>query len=193
VHWTSWYHAAAYCNWLSAQEGIGENQWCYEPNAQGQYSQGMNLKANYLSLTGYRLPTEAECEYACRARAVTSRYYGESVELLGKYGWYVGNAGGRSWPVGSLKPNDFGLFDMHGNVWCWCQERYKDYAQGQDGKALEDNEDIQDVNNEEGRPLRGGAFVNTPLYVRTAFRSRDGPAFRNVFIGIRPARTFTAE
>jgi hypothetical protein len=102
VYYTTWYLAAEYCNWLSAQEGIGQDQWCYEPNLQGQYSQGMKLKANYLSLTGYRLPTEAEWEYACRARAETSRYYGESTVLLGKYGVYLGNSGGGCWPVGSL-------------------------------------------------------------------------------------------
>ncbi len=75
------------------------------------------MKENYLSLTGYRLPTEAEMEYACRAGAVTSRYYGETEELLAKYGWYLQNSKERTWPVGSKKPNDLGLFDMHGNVY----------------------------------------------------------------------------
>src|SRR5262249_47668534 len=142
VNNTSWYDAAAYCNWLSEQEGIGQDQWCYEPNQQGRYSQGMKLKANYLSLTGYRLPTEAEWEYGCRAGAETSRYYGESKELLRKYGMHTGNSGDRSWPVGSLKPNEFGFFDMHGNVWCWCQESQKEYARPQGREPAEDIEDI---------------------------------------------------
>jgi formylglycine-generating enzyme required for sulfatase activity len=190
VHYITWYLAAEYCNWLSEQEGISKDQWCYEPNPQGQYSQGMKLKANYLHLTGYRLPTEAEMEYECRAETVTSRYYGESEELLGKYGVYAGNSGGRTWPVGSRKPNDFGLVDMHGNVWCWCQERWKDYAQAQGGKPTEDIEDILDAKDGESRVLRGGSFVDIPLFVRSAVRTDNGPAYRGNLLGFRPARTF---
>ncbi len=123
---TSWYQAAAYCNWLSKEEGIAEDQWCYE--IKGQVTK---LKENYLSLTGYRLPTEAEMEYATRAGALTSRYYGETEELLPKYAWYQKNSQERTWPVGSLKPNDLGLFDVQGNVFTWCQESYKAYPAGE--------------------------------------------------------------
>src|SRR5207248_8404445 len=123
----TWYQAAEYFNWLSAREGIKDEQWCYETDATGRVTK---LKANYLSREGYRLPTEAEWEYACRAGAVTSRYFGESEELLGHYGWFVENARDHSWPVGEKKPNDLGLFDMYGNAWCWCQESFHDYPAG---------------------------------------------------------------
>ena len=67
----SWYDAAAYCNWLSEQEGIPKEEWCYLPNKEGKYADGMKMAPNYLQRTGYRLPTEAEWEYACRAGADT--------------------------------------------------------------------------------------------------------------------------
>ncbi|MGH7171458.1 MAG: formylglycine-generating enzyme family protein [Gemmataceae bacterium] len=87
------------------------------------------LRKNYLSLTGYRLSTEAEMEYATRAGAITSRYYGEMEELLPKYAWYNKTSQEKTWPVGTLKPNDFGLFDVQGDVYTWCQERYKNDPQ----------------------------------------------------------------
>jgi formylglycine-generating enzyme required for sulfatase activity len=218
-----WYEAAAYCNWLSGQEGIPRDQWCYETNARGQVKR---LKANYLRLVGYRLPTEAEWEYACRAGAVTSRYYGETEELLDKYTWYFTNAHERTWPVGSKKPNDLGLFDLHGNVYTWCQESYQDYpgrkalpdlgastvgllgspsGQGpllaaplllpgrpaaRGDEVYDDKDDIFGIDSTKGRVLRGGAFDVHASLLRCANRNRIAPAYRNYFVGLRPARTF---
>jgi formylglycine-generating enzyme required for sulfatase activity len=120
---------------------------------------------------------------------VTSRCYGESEELLDQYGWYVRNANGRSWPVGSLKPNDLGLFDMHGNLWGWCQDRKKPYETTPEGKAIELNEDLTPLLNTESRMLRGGSFSH-PGSVRSAYRGTLMPTYQGYDIGFRPVRTF---
>jgi formylglycine-generating enzyme required for sulfatase activity/tetratricopeptide (TPR) repeat protein len=185
----SWYDAAAYCNWLSEQEGIPKEQWCYEPNTVGQYASGMRMAANYLQRTGYRLPTEAEWEYACRASAATRFYFGESEELLPRYAWYANSAQRRAWPVGSLKPNDLGLFDMHGNVWDFCQDAYRPYGRGGDGKATEDMEDIGEILSNNLRTGRGGAYFNPASIVRSACRSGSPPTVHSHGVGLRPART----
>jgi eukaryotic-like serine/threonine-protein kinase len=180
----SWYMAAKYCNWLSTVEGIPEDQWCYEIRGDE-----IALRSNYLSLTGYRLPTEAEMEYATRARTVTSGYYGETDELLPKYAWYNKNSQAKSWPVGSLKPNDLGLFDVQGNVFTWCQESFKPYPSVNGEEAAEDQEDGLMVSNAVGRVLRGGSFDAQASYVRSASRINNVPTFRAYDFGFRPART----
>src|SRR5207237_9923946 len=111
VIYTSWFQAAVYCNWLSEQEKIPSDQWCYVTNPAGRYEAGIKMGPTYLQRTGYRLPTEGEVEYATRAGAMTSRYFGETEELLPRYAGYAKNSQERAWPVGSLKPNDLGLFD----------------------------------------------------------------------------------
>ena len=149
------------------------------------------MRRNYLGLTGYRLPTEAEWEYACRAGAVTSRYYGETEELLAKYGWYFQNSQERTWPVGGKKPNDLGLFDMHGHLYAWCQESYKDYPAPKGDEAVDDKEDVLSISSTAGRVLRGGSFFNRASHVRSAFRYEDVPMLRVDLLGFRPARTVT--
>lgn len=183
---TSWYQAAAYCNWLSEREGIPVDEWCYATDTNGQVT---DVKDNYLTLTGYRLPTEAEWEYACRAGTTTSRYFGESDELLGKYAWFLHNAAGRTWPVGSKKPNDLGMFDMQGNVWNWCQSILKDYPSTPQGKPSEDGEDFP-ILSTTMLVLRGGSFVNPPEIIRSATRGKGLATLRVVYVGFRPARTF---
>ena len=178
-----WYRGAKYCNWLSKEEGIREEQWCYEITGNE-----IKLKANYLSLGGYRLPTEAEVEYATRAGSVTSRYFGETDELLAKYGWYIRNSQRMTWPVGSLKPNDLGLFDVHGSVWIWCQEGYKAYPQG--AEVSEDHEDGLVVTATASRVLRGGSFNGDAQAARSAIRGISAPGNRSAVIGFRVARTY---
>jgi formylglycine-generating enzyme required for sulfatase activity/protein-S-isoprenylcysteine O-methyltransferase Ste14 len=181
----TWYEAAAYCNWLSKEEGIPENQWCYETDARGQV---VKLKEHYLSLTGYRLPTETEWEYACRAGAATSRCYGETAELQTQYGWNYDNTPVQTQPVGTLKPNDWGLFDMQGNVANWCQERHKPYAADQ-GKPIDDIEDTLDIISTDYRVLRGGSFLYAAVTVRSADRMKVLPSYWSYTVGFHPART----
>jgi serine/threonine protein kinase/formylglycine-generating enzyme required for sulfatase activity len=187
----SWYDAAAYCNFLSEQEGLPKDEWCYLPNGAGKYEAGMKMAQDYLRRTGYRLPTEAEWEYACRAGAETGYSFGEPEDLLGKYAWYGGNSPSRSQPVGSLRPNDLGLFDMHGDVNEWVQDAYKAYVVTEKGKAAKDTEDKLNVHCNDNRVLRGGSFALQASLVRSARRLTFAPASRVVSIGFRPARTFT--
>jgi formylglycine-generating enzyme required for sulfatase activity len=181
----SWYDAAAYCNWLSTQEGLEK---CYEQDWAGIVTR---IKENYLKLTGYRLPTEAEYEYACRAETVTARYYGESEELLGQYAWYLRSSGDHTCPVGTTKPNDFGLFDMLGNVRSWCQERHQPYPAPSKGQVFDDSEDILSLNPLDNRVLRGGWFGGYPGYLRAADRDFYVPTVVYGDTGFRVARTLS--
>ena len=192
VDLVDWYQAAEYCDLLSAREKIPPNQWCYEKNSSGRYAEGMKLKANYLDLQGYRLPTEAEWEYACRAGAVASRYYGQSEELLPMYAWYTKNSQDR-WmlPVGSLKPNDFGFFDMLGNAQEWTQDESKHYVGNARGFPVIDRAETEDINDRRWMLLRGGSFFDQAVHIRSAYRCRALPTSGFDGIGFRPARTFT--
>jgi hypothetical protein len=101
----NWFCAVAYCNWLCKEEGLPSDHWCYVPNEKQDYGQRMTVPADFLRRTGYRLPTGAEWEYDCRAGAITSRYYGQSLGLLEKYAWYRADSHDHAWPGASLMPN----------------------------------------------------------------------------------------
>jgi eukaryotic-like serine/threonine-protein kinase len=183
INAVTWLEAACYCRWLSEQEGIPEEQMCYPPLS--KIREGMRLPDNMLTLTGYRLPTEAEWEYACRAGSDTVRSYGHDPALLGNYAWYNRNADDRSWPVGSLKPNAFGLFDMLGNVAEWCLDVYvKDLAAHTDeavnGRTI--SRSVQLVE-------RGMGFADSVRTVRSANRRPALPLWFSYSTGFRIART----
>ena len=151
---------------MSGKENLPRAQWCYEPNKDGKFAEGMKPAADYLDRKGYRLPSEAEWEFACRSGTVTSRYYGATDRLLNSYAYFQGNASDRAWPAGSLKPNDFGLFDMLGNAMEWCHNRGFTYPTGK-GEDLPDGDAVTD---KESRVLRGGSFIFQSRFVRCASR-----------------------
>jgi eukaryotic-like serine/threonine-protein kinase len=182
----TWYEAAEYCNWLSEKEGIPADQWYYETNRQGAFDEGMRVRDGARHLTGYRMASEAECEYACRAGTITRFYFGESDALLVKYAWYNANSRGHTWPVASLRPNDLGLFDMLGNVWQWCDGPFTDYPQG--GPA-DDSGVVENVTNANLGVLRGGSYDNLPGHVRAAYRLPASPSYNTKRSGFRLART----
>ncbi len=185
----NWYQAMQYCNWLSRQEGIPPEEWCYPPV--DQIKDGMQLKTGYLERTGYRLPTEAEWEYACRAGAATGRPYGSADALLREYAWYAPlSHGERTSPVGRFKPNDLGLFDTLGNVMEWCQDHAQRYRPGRNGQAVEDAEDADFVvTGSQPRALRGGSFQHQAPNLRAASRVLVEPAASIPGAGLRVART----
>jgi formylglycine-generating enzyme required for sulfatase activity len=188
----SWYQAAAYCRWLSDQERLPEEQMCYpkvdEIEACMNGLKSLWLPFDYISRGGYRLPTEDEWEYACRARAESGRYYGNGQELLSRYAWFLQNAEARAWPVDEKRPNDFGLFGMHGSVWNWCQD--SNYAKPVfwDDLCVDVDDELL-VNIATKRWLRGGSMSDPPVYARSACRVQRSPEIRLTRNGLRVART----
>lgn len=185
----SWYDAAAYCNWLSEREGIAEDQWCYSPNSKGEYADGMQIHPDHLKRTGYRLPTEVEWEFACRAGAKTSRFYGHGEELLSRYGWYIRYSDEHSWPNGRLRPNDLGLFDTLGNAAEWCVNPALQY----EVNRMDDSFPVKylTVTEQNSRMIRGGTFYSQPADLRSALRNFYRPGLRNFANGFRVARTLS--
>src|SRR5262249_37516348 len=143
-------------------EGIPKDQWCYPPVAEIERAEKekspLKLPANFAQRTGYRLPLEAEWEYACRAGTVTAWSHGSDAAMLGHDAWYGLNSNPMIHRVGTRKPNGLGLFDAHGNAWQWCQ----------DDHGVNDHVDKQDVNDKDIRVLRCGSFRDGANYARSA-------------------------
>jgi formylglycine-generating enzyme required for sulfatase activity len=186
----TWYIAAEYCNWLSEQEGLRKDQWCYLPNQSGAYAEGMSIPADVLQRTGYRLPTEPEWEYACRSGTMTSYYFGQSIDILGKYAWYQGNSKDHAWSCGSLLPNDLGLFDTLGNEYEWVQDSVRRPLSHKRGLFSDSIIILDLVNETPPRVLRGGTFLYPPALVLSADRHGNAPSNRNADVGFRPSRTY---
>jgi formylglycine-generating enzyme required for sulfatase activity len=156
----SWEDAVAFCRKLGARDG-----------------------------RAYRLPTEAQWEYACRAGSTSAYCFGDDPSLLPQYAWYRDNSGMQTHPVGEKKPNAFGVYDMHGNVWEWCH----DYYYGSCGSGfygwhyyrVSPNVDPQGPDIGASRVLRGGSWDDDPGGCRSADRGGFWPDCRNFRSGFR--------
>lgn len=184
----SWYDAAAYCNWLSEQAGLPESEWVYVPNDEGEYGPGMSIPRDWWNRKGYRLPTEVEWEFACRAGSVTARPCGDSLELMDDYCWTSRNSGDQLQPVGEKMPNLFGMFDMLGNASEWCHTRHELYV-SVSGEPSVLGEMPGRVSPTKSRTVRGGSALEFHGNARSAFRDYYPPDAKLPCLGFRVART----
>jgi formylglycine-generating enzyme required for sulfatase activity len=135
--------------------------------------------------TGARfvLPSESQWEYACRAGSTAAWCFGDDEERLGEYAWYVSNAGHTTHPVGGKRPNAFGLYDMHGNVWEWCEDVWHDDYDGApaDGSAWSGDAGSPHVR-------RGGSWYDSAWLARSSYRRGFRADYRSENLGFRIAR-----
>jgi formylglycine-generating enzyme required for sulfatase activity len=160
----------------SSFNNCGDN--CPVENVSWEDVQNYLRKLNARDEGKYRLPTEAEWEYACRAGSTTRYSYGDGESYLGNYAWYSANSGGKSHEVATKQPNDWGLYDMHGNVWEWTQDWYGSYQSGSVN-------DPTGVASSSLRVLRGGSWYVVAGSLRCADRISDSPSFQYSVLGFR--------
>jgi formylglycine-generating enzyme required for sulfatase activity len=159
VEQVTWAQAAVYCNARSRAEGLTP---CYNEDT---------AECNF-DADGYRLPTEAEWEYACRAGVDTDYSFGSDSRRLGDHAWFADNSGKKTHPVGEKKPNAWGLFDMHGNVAEWCNDIYdKDYYRTSPAENPHGPADGKEY------VLRGGAWKSAAEALRSSSRLAESPGF----------------
>ena len=166
----NWYDAVSFCNRLS--DVIGFDQ-CYDE---------ITLDCDFLK-NGFRLPTEAEWEYACRAGTTTKYYTGNLESDLARAGWYDGNSNQNCHPVGQKIPNAYGLYDMHGNLSEWCNDWF-------DGDYYSVSPERNPIGQEYGvrRAIRGGNYYFSATNCRATFRDQSSTEIKVVNNGFRVAR-----
>ncbi len=165
VEQVRWSDAVRYCNARSRLEGL---QSCYDLQT---------WECNF-NADGYRLPTEAEWEYACRAGNKTTYFFGIEPSKLTDYAWFDKNSNGRPRPVGRKRPNPWGLYDMYGNVWEWCNDFYKvDYYQESP------QENPKGPNAGETKVVRGGSWKFSSESCRSGYRYNEAPGYADVCFG----------
>ncbi|MBL7140099.1 MAG: formylglycine-generating enzyme family protein [Planctomycetes bacterium] len=165
VERVSWPAAVRFCNMRSRQEGLRP---CYDPQT---------LACDFAA-DGYRLPTEAEWEYACRAGTATAYAFGDDPSGLGRAAWFKENAGKTTHPAGVKGPNAWGLFDMHGNVAEWCHDVYDERAYARHASS-----DPRGPASGDERVLRGGSWRSGADACRSSARASEAPGFADVCFG----------
>ena len=189
VETVTWFDAIEFCNKLSVKEGFNPVYTITERTPETGYPITFATVTVNWTANGYRLPTDTQWEYACRAGSTTDYYFGDDETKLVEYAWYgwdntwteAKNSNDKTHQVGLLKPNDFGLYDMHGNVWEWCWDWWGDYP-------TEAKTDYTGVVAGTLRVLRGGSWINSAEYLVSAGRYYGVPDDRYVSLGFRVAR-----
>jgi formylglycine-generating enzyme required for sulfatase activity len=181
----TWYDAVLFCNARSIRDGY-DTVYSYTGSPTGTPGNGCsNLLGLVIDYTkyGYRLPTEAEWEYACRAGSSTKYHFGDSDSLLGNYAWYSGNANNTTHPPARKLPNGNILYDMHGNVWEWCNDWYQaDYYSS--SPAPDPTGPVSGTQ----KVLRGGSFNYGATILRSSQRLNNNPYDKNYINGFRCVR-----
>ncbi len=187
VVFISWLDAARYCRRLSEEEKIPEDQMCY-PRVE-EIREDMTFPADFLLRTGYRLPTEAEWEYVCRATTTTRFFFGEDERHLSDYAWWMLNSNERTQPVGRLRPNPFGLFDIVGNSHEWCQDAMDVVPVVGGDSVLAGVPAELRLLRDTTRVLRGANYRSPARNCRSAYRFEYPPEQHYSILGFRIART----